>query len=160
MRRRLPTQVNGWAEHETPTPTPLDLVEPEKTALRTFCNPSCLVNMEAGVNILLPIPPSTNNLFATVNGRRVITRSYNMWRKVAYELLRLFKEKPLEKPYGVHIRLNLDHKSDIDNRVKPILDALVASETICGDQWVNTIRVDRDRTVKADSCQVEVWSLA
>lgn len=116
--------------------------------------------MEARVNILLPMPPSTNNLFATVNGRRVITRPYNMWRKVAYELFRLFKEKPLEKPYGVHIRLNLDHKSDIDNRVKPILDALVASETICGDQWVDTIRVDRDRTVKVGSCQVEVWSLS
>lgn len=131
-----------------------------QTSPRSHGYPARMVNMEAGVNILLPMPPSTNNLFATVNGRRVITRPYNMWRKVAYELLRLFKEKPLEKPYGVHIRLNLDHKSDIDNRVKPILDALVASETICGDQWVNTIRVDRDRTVKVGSCQVEVWSLS
>lgn len=110
------------------------------------------------MNISLPMPPSTNNLFATVNGRRVVSRDYNMWRKTAYELLRLFKGKPIEKPYGVHIRLDLNHKSDIDNRVKPILDALVASETICGDQWVNTIRVDRDHSV--NECQVEVWSLA
>lgn len=50
---KTPSAKASFSEkpHETPTPTPLDLVEPEKAALRTFRNTSRLVNMEAGVNI-------------------------------------------------------------------------------------------------------------
>ena len=157
MTNATPAKLEG-AAHETPPSQAVNLVGMSQAQAGAHGDTACVDNLEARVNISLPMPPSTNNLFATVNGRRVVSRDYNMWRKTAYELLRLFKGKPIEKPYGVHIRLDLNHKSDIDNRVKPILDALVASETICGDQWVNTIRVDRDHSV--NECQVEVWSLA
>lgn len=58
-------------QHETPTPQAIHLVEPEKTALRTFCNTSCLDNMEAGV-IELPYP----HKILWPNGR---TKSYS-WK--------------------------------------------------------------------------------
>lgn len=114
--------------------------------------------MGAGVIISLPMPPSTNNLFATYNGRRIITRGYKAWKLAAGASLSRYAPEPLERPYGVHIRLNMDHRGDVDNRAKPVLDLLVSHKVISGDNFVNTLRIDRDRTVS--ECEVEIWSLA
>jgi len=52
----------------------------------------------------------------------------------------------------------MDHRGDVDNRAKPVLDLLVSHKVISGDNFVNTLRIDRDRTVS--ECEVEIWSLA
>ena len=99
------------------------------------------------------MPPSANNMFFNVKGRgRVISKDYAAWRVRAAEALTLAAWDMPAKPYTVIIRLNIDHKSDIDNRVKPVLDLLVKHKVISGDQWVNALHVYRDRTVAA--CQV------
>lgn len=106
----------------------------------------------------LPVPPGVNNLFATYNGRRIISREYKAWRGVAAGILSRYTLDPLPKPYGCHIRLNVNHRCDIDGKPKAILDALVTAKIISGDQWINKLIVDRDRSVEA--CHVEIWSLA
>jgi len=115
------------------------------------------------VNISLPIPPSLNSMFANViirgKQRRVKSKEYAAWKAlVAPTLDRRWKvARPIAKPYGVCIRINLNHKSDIDNRVKPILDALVNAQIIVGDQYVNDCRIIRDMSVEA--CEVDIWSM-
>lgn len=111
--------------------------------------------------ISLPMPPSANTMFATDfrTKRRFLSKEYASWKKRAAETLSRYAALPkLEKPYGVHIRLNLNHQGDIANREKACCDALVSAGIIIGDQWINTLRIDRDRTVT--ECEVEVWSLA
>lgn len=108
----------------------------------------------------LPMPPSVNGMFATdfKTKRRFISKEYASWKKKAdVEFRSQWGAYGIPAPYGVHIRLNLDHRSDVDNRCKPILDLLVHLDVIEGDQWVNTIRIDRDRTIPG--CTVEVWTI-
>lgn len=109
----------------------------------------------------LPVPPGVNNLFASViikgKQRRIITREYKAWREVASLILARYSHDALPKPYGCHIRLNVNHKCDIDGKPKAILDALVNAKIISGDQWLNRLIVERDRSVQ--DCVVEIWSI-
>lgn len=110
----------------------------------------------------LPVPPSANNLFATYNGRRIISREYKAWRKDAGEVvLKAWNDQyqpEIGKPYAVHIQINLNHQGDIANREKAITDLLVATiPGFPGDQWVNRMLIERDRTI--DAARVEVVTL-
>lgn len=115
-----------------------------------------------GFSAEIPMPPSTNNLFATFNGRRIISREYKAWRERAAQRLTIAwhaaGEPLIGKPYAMLIRVNLNHKGDITNRIKAIEDLIVANIPGCpGDQWVNDSRIIRDRTV--EEAQVELWTL-
>lgn len=105
--------------------------------------------------IALPLPPSLNNAFVNRKDGKGRYRSsdYKAWQDRAAERLTLQSWDMPQPPYGVTIRVNIDHRSDIDNRVKPVLDLLVKHGVLTGDQWVNALHVYRDRTV--EGCTVE-----
>jgi hypothetical protein len=111
------------------------------------------------LSVDLPMPPSANNMFATYNGRRIISRDYKAWKTEAgASLLKQWEvaDKPvITKPYAVHIRLNLNYQSDCANREKALTDLLVA--TIPGfpdDRWADLVVIERDRKVSAASVDV------
>lgn len=120
-----------------------------------------------GVN--LPMPPSVNQLFVEAkmgkSGRRsgrAPSPQYRAWKKAAQGIVRDEWDRQgqplIDKPYSVHIRLNVNHQSDIANREKALTDILVA--TIPGfpdDCWINRLVVERDRTIQG-AC-IEVMSL-
>lgn len=105
--------------------------------------------------LILPLPPSLNNAFVNApDGKgRWPSRDYSRWRKAAGQALTLQAWDMPSKPYAITIRLNIDHRSDIDNRVKPVLDLLVKHGVLAGDQWVNELHVYRDRSIPG--CTVE-----
>lgn len=110
----------------------------------------------------LPIPPSANNLFATYNGRRIISRAYKAWKKEAGPLLleqwEQAQKPTIGQPYAVHIELNVNHQSDIANREKAITDLLVSTiPGFPGDQWVNRMLIERNRDIEA--ARVEIVTL-
>jgi len=109
--------------------------------------------------IHLPLPPSVNALYrkaAFKGGRgRTVTPEYAAWREEAGLRLNLAAWDMPKPPYGVTIRLNLNHNSDIDNRCKAVLDLLVKHGVLTGDQWVNALHVYRDRTI--EGCTVEFF---
>lgn len=107
--------------------------------------------------IVLPLPPSTNNLFINArNGRgRILSPDYKAWRKLAAKALTLQSWDMPGRPYGVTIRVNINHCRDLDNSTKAVLDLLVEHKVIDGDQWVNALHVYRDRTI--EGCTVEFF---
>jgi Holliday junction resolvase RusA-like endonuclease len=107
--------------------------------------------------IALPLPPSTNNMFINAkNGKgRFLSPAYKAWRKSAAEALDICAWDMPAPPYGVTIRVNVNHQSDIDNRTKAVLDLLVEHKVLTGDQWVNALHVYRDRTI--EGCTVEFF---
>lgn len=107
--------------------------------------------------IALPLPPSTNNMFINARGGkgRFLSPVYKAWRKSAAKALTLQSWDMPAPPYGVTIRVNVNHQSDIDNRVKACLDLLVEHKVLTGDQWVNALHVYRDRTI--EGCTVEFF---
>lgn len=78
--------------------------------------------------ILLPIPPSVNGAWINVPGRgRVKSKAYKAWKEAAGWELQIQKPRKVIGPYEVRILMGKKRaRSDADNRIKGILDLLVA----------------------------------
>ena len=96
---------------------------------------------------LLPWPPSVNGIWRAVQGRNILSQRYRHWREAASKALLLQRPKPVFGPVRIAIELAPPDRRayDLDNRVKPILDLLVANRVIDGDDH----RIVREFTVSA-----------
>jgi len=76
--------------------------------------------------VMMPPPPSANAMYRVARGRQYRSKAYNDWLDIATQSMRNLK--PLTKPAVVFITLvrgkGVTVRSDIDNLVKPVLDAL------------------------------------
>lgn len=94
------------------------------------------------------MPPSSNNMFATYNGRRIISREYKAWRALEEQTVAkhwALCGAPKFNPHlSVTIHLGLNYKGDIDNRIKPLLDLLGrAIPNFPNDRYIDRISVER-----------------
>ena len=116
----------------------------------------------------VPVPPSVNQLY---RGRRFKTKRYMTWtRAVTNDLLQqLYKPRdrktvfPISCPIRVSIEVpRLDNRrTDIDNRIKAVADALVVSGILADDSYIAEVRAawkvprnERDRL-----CYVQIVEL-
>lgn len=113
----------------------------------------------------LPVPPSTNNLFATVAGKRRSTADYKAWRTTADAEIMVQNTKQREAlkalsvPCAVSIQVPRRRQaSDLDNRLKAILDALVRMRVLPddNDRVVADLRI---RVTDSPDCVVEIGPL-
>ena len=81
----------------------------------------------------LPVPPSTNHLFATFKGRRIITREYKAWRENAGWEIVTQRPKAVTGPVSITLYLPFIPNRDADNFLKPALDLLVTHKLIQSD---------------------------
>ena len=98
----------------------------------------------------LPICPTANHLFATDfrTKRRFKSKQYAAWQKEAGALLidqwKAQGQPIVTHPWSAHITVGINHRTDIDGRVKAALDLLV--QTIPGwpdDRYVDRLLVER-----------------
>lgn len=78
------------------------------------------------MKLIIPFPPSVNNLFRNVAGRgRVPSARYQTWKVVADEEVMLQKKQYFKGP--VHVLLTVEDRGnqDADNCAKAPLDLLV-----------------------------------
>lgn len=86
--------------------------------------------------VAVGLPPSVNNLFASVNGRRIKSRAYKAWlEEVTPALARLAPPShyPASLSYVVVGEDGLNLGRDLGNLEKPLSDALVAAGVIPDD---------------------------
>lgn len=88
------------------------------------------------VVINLPLPPTTNNLFAGTGKRRYRTSEYNAWIKEAG--WRLNTQRPLQTRGAVSLLIEVEEPktarhTDLANREKACTDLLVKHLVIQGD---------------------------
>ena len=96
------------------------------------------------MSVILPAPPSANAMYIIVNGKRVKSKRYVYWRSsVGYLLLARFRQMPHKTPLRVELRAAVSRRRDIDNLIKPTLDALQACGVIHDDRWVDSIIMSR-----------------
>lgn len=93
-------------------------------------------------SIDLPCPPSTNHLYINHAGGRRKSAKYKSWLKDIGYFCNLAPSLE-DKPYKIEILANVDRKRDIDNLIKPILDAMVSSEAVADDRWCDRVSVER-----------------
>jgi Holliday junction resolvase RusA-like endonuclease len=103
--------------------------------------------------VVLPVPPSVNNSYRNVEGKgRAKTKRYRDWRKNA--VLAIYAQVRADRRVGGPIRVEIDLprtcRLDIDNAIKPLLDALVDSRRIDDDRHVAELAVMR-RRVEAEA---------
>lgn len=94
----------------------------------------------------IPLPPSANNLFynRSDGGGRHKTRDYAAWRKGAATLMAATLDpRPAATSLWVFIEVGAGRGRDIDNVVKPLLDALQVARIVPDDRWVDRINVVR-----------------
>jgi Holliday junction resolvase RusA-like endonuclease len=110
--------------------------------------------------VALPLPPSVNGLFATIRrgdaDRRVRTREYRDWATRTEWALALAKLQPVHGRFSVDVALPAKMRGDVDNRLKPILDALVDARLTPDDALAWAVTARRDETVAADQAVVTV----
>lgn len=90
----------------------------------------------------LPFPPSTNAIWRTAGGRVHRSASYQEWQIAAgYQLSQQIRSQKVPGPIGIELRFVKPSKRrmDLDNRIKPVLDLLVAHQVIDDDCLVQNI---------------------
>lgn len=99
------------------------------------------------VRIVLPWPPSLNNMFLNVKGRgRVRSENYRKWAQDAGWLLLSQHPYKFKDPVRVRVELNPPNARafDLDNRNKALLDLLVEHGVIVDDsnRYVRAVSVE------------------
>lgn len=91
----------------------------------------------ATFTVELPRPPSVNNAFVNnpKTGGRYPSPDYKAWKKEAAQLLMAQRARCAVGPVeiGITVQEIPRYPSDIDNRIKPVLDCLVENGIIDGD---------------------------
>lgn len=113
----------------------------------------------ARVELRLPLPPSTNNLFRNVPGRgRVRTSDYRSWLTVAGSELLIQRPGHVAGDVVVDVRVPRgSRRRDLDNFGKALCDLLVRHAVIEDDSRVGDYRV---RWGEEAACVVAVTPLA
>src|SRR5262249_29623471 len=99
---------------------------------------------EQMITVALPMPPSTNALYSTYKGRRVKSKVARRWAQdAAWQIKIPAGRLRIQGPGAVSLVLPLEMNGDADNRLKAVLDAVVASGVCEDDRHCFGINVER-----------------
>ena len=87
----------------------------------------------------LPLPPSVNNLFVTRGNRRFKSPEYRAW--LALVIPKLSRLKRVAGPFEIVLTVfgEVSASRDIDNMIKPVVDACVKADVI-GNDTIRQVR--------------------
>lgn len=97
------------------------------------------------IHFTIPMPPSTNALFATVKGRRIKTRTYKAWITEAGWMV--LQQRQAGKTWVTGdcvvsiIAGPRNRRADLDNKVKACLDLLKRQSLIVDDSDVVELHI-------------------
>lgn len=107
----------------------------------------------------LPMPPSVNNMYATFNGRRIPSREFKAWKASAADALArqyaAYGAPAIHRPVALSIRLGLNYRGDISNRIKAVEDLLTDGIDMPNDRYIERITVERDQSIEGAVVTVE-----
>lgn len=102
--------------------------------------------------IFLPMPPSTNNLYAhrltkakytgKLVARRYPSRELQAWKTAAGKELNIQRPQRFDGPVTIEIevqRMSRQRSADIDGRLKAAIDLLVAHQILKDDKYVVSV---------------------
>jgi len=104
------------------------------------------------VTLSLPLPPSVNNMFVTVPKKgRVRSQDYCRWHKTAFDEMCRQHPGKIDGAFAIVIRAGrIRRRSDIDNRIKGILDLIngvvTADDSNCESvaaRWADDVPAER-----------------
>lgn len=96
--------------------------------------------------IQLPWPPTVNHYYTVSRGRKILSAAGRNYKTACqYLLLEQKAQKSTSGPYCVTIRAYPpdNRKRDLDNLLKPCLDALTGYGAIGDDSQIDDLRIQR-----------------
>ena len=90
------------------------------------------------VTLTIPLPPSLNNIFFNrPHGGRSKTTEYKNWVELASWEIRKQRPKMIEGDAAIHLTIERPNaQSDLDNRIKAVLDALQKAGVLKNDRQI------------------------
>lgn len=109
---------------------------------------------QPAIRIVMPYPPSLWDMYVGWGKTRRLSPEYAKWREDVGHFIRGRNEAPISIPFSAAIALKRPNKrQDIDNRSKPIFDALQHYGIIKNDNLVERFTMQWDHGMK-DECVV------
>lgn len=106
------------------------------------------------IRIVLPYPPSLWDMYVGWGKQRRLSPVYAKWRDDAGMFLKGRHKDPIAVPFNAAIALKRPNKrQDLDNRAKPIFDALQHHGIIKNDNLLERLTMQWDHGMK-DECVV------
>ena len=112
----------------------------------------------------LPVPPSTNNLYANKRGGgRILSPRYRAWRTEAstHVLATPRPRNALSECAELLILINPAKRGripdDITNRIKPLEDLLVSGSVLADDSIVTKCTIVRALELPVNTCTITVF---
>jgi len=95
------------------------------------------------MTITLPLPPSINRTYKTGNGHFYKSREAHDWETEAlWEIKRQVRYPyPMLGRLSVHLTFYFERDSDIDSRIKAVLDVLQKGQAISNDRDITHLEV-------------------
>lgn len=112
--------------------------------------------------ICVDFPPSTNTLFATFNGRRLLSEKARDYAKHVAEAVSYSSAKlPIEGRLSVSILLQRGdrRKYDIANYEKAVIDSLQKCGVFEDDEAIDELEIRRGPIIDGGLCTVDVRSI-
>jgi crossover junction endodeoxyribonuclease RusA len=110
----------------------------------------------------LPWPPSVNHYYSVAGGRKILSETGRAFKLYATQLMLIQHIDKIKAPsYSVHIlaRPPDRRRRDLDNVLKPLLDALTEYGAISDDSKIDDLRIQRLNPVKGGSIQISVTGI-
>ena len=102
---------------------------------------------DQGFRVQLPYPPSLNNLYATVNGRRVLSRRGRQYKTEVAWLVRRLRAEALPLSGRLSLTLSVycpdQRRRDLSNLLKIVEDSLQAGGAYLDDSQIDRLLVIR-----------------
>lgn len=108
----------------------------------------------------LPVPPSLNNAYSTVGGRRVAGKTLKAWKEAAGWELKNQPRQSFAGKFRIELQLPANMRGDIDNRCKAACDLLTEHRVIPDDRYAWEVTAKRVETVPDGRCVLIVESAA
>ena len=113
------------------------------------------------LNLILPLPPSVNSYWGFAGSRRFLTLAAREFKKEVAHIVSqqsvIFGDKRLSLTATLYFKDR--RKSDIDNRIKSLLDALVQAGLFDDDSQVDELHVYRGAIYKQGKSLIKISEL-
>lgn len=102
------------------------------------------------IEIILPLPPSANRIWRNFRGRMVKSSEYREWRDDACD--RIIKQMDGQPPleWFTAAMIMPPTRRDLDNSIKPTLDALQAGGAVEDDKRLRALVISVDDARRGD----------
>lgn len=112
--------------------------------------------------LTLPMPPTVNHYYGrSKTGIPYLTKKAKGYRHDVAVIVNNegHRGKFGRQRLGVCVTLFFASGGDIDNRMKPLLDALEEANLFHNDRQIDDLRIIRGHRVKGGRCEVTIWRM-